>query len=134
MVTRVKSTVLLVCGLLPVALMGCSEEKTERIFNKQTYSFEGVFENQYNGDLLEFKDAQVTFIKENHLDVTKTFEVKDNYLTIQMRNSSKEKREDIVMRIHGNNELLTCNVCAKYQLASTWQKRDFSPLPAEVIK
>ncbi|MEF1255065.1 hypothetical protein [Vibrio sp. M260112] len=133
MVTRVKSTALLVCGLLPVALMGCSEEKTERILNKQTYSFEGVFENQYNGDLLEFKDAQVTFIKENHLDVTKTFEVKDNYLTIQMRNSSKEKREDIVMRIHGNNELLTCNVCAKYQLASTWQKRDFSPLPAEVI-
>jgi len=131
---RVKNTFLLVFGFIPVILMGCSEEKTERILNNQTYSFEGVFENLYNDDLLEFKDAKVTFIKENQLDFTKPFDVDGNYLTIQMRNSSKEQREDIVMRIHGNNEILTCNACAKYQLASTWQKRDFSPLPSEVVK
>lgn len=134
MIQQVKITAMLVCSAIPVALVGCSEEKAERILNKQTYSFIGVFENPFNGDLLEFKDAQVTVIKEQGLDFTKPFAVKDNHLTIQMRNSSKEKREDIVMRIHGNNELLTCNVCAKYQLSSTWQKRDSSPLPAELVR
>lgn len=134
MARRVVNTAMVICGLIPVALSGCSEEKAERLLNSQTYSFVGVFENPHNNDLLEFKDAKVTFITENQLDFTKPFEVKDNYLTIQMRNSSKEKREDIVMRIHGNAEVLTCNVCAKYQLSSTWQKRDFTPLPREVVK
>ena len=119
--------ILIVSGLLLGALLGCSEEKTERMLNQETYSFTGVFENQFNGDLLEFKDAKVTIIKEQGLDYTKPFEVEDNYLTIQMRNSSKEKREDIVMRIHGQQELLTCSICAKYQLSATWRKRDFIP-------
>ncbi|WP_159737546.1 hypothetical protein [Vibrio atypicus] len=120
-----------ISGVLSSALVGCSEEEAVRMLNKQTYQFTGVFENQYNDDLLEFSDAQVTFVREGHLDMTKPFEVKDNYLTITMRNSSKEKREDIVMRIHGQSEVLTCSICAKYQLASTWQKRDFTPLPVD---
>ncbi|NVD08704.1 hypothetical protein FCU94_17800 [Vibrio sp. JPW-9-11-11] len=106
---------------------GCSDEQTERMFNKQTYEFTGVYDNLYNQDRLEFRDAHVTIVKAKGPDMTKPFEVNDNFLTIQMRNNSKEKRDDIVMRIHGNNELLTCSVCAKYQLASTWQKRDFNP-------
>tara|TARA_Y100001956_G_scaffold81757_1_gene100303 strand:- start:1636 stop:2040 length:405 start_codon:yes stop_codon:yes gene_type:complete len=125
-------TALILWGGITATLGACSEEKAIRMLNKQTYQFIGVFENQYNGDLLEFSDAKVTFIRDGQLDTTKPFEVKDNYLTITMRNSSKEKREDIVMRIHGQNELLTCSVCAKYQLASTWQKRDFAPLPSEL--
>ncbi|OAJ94899.1 hypothetical protein [Vibrio bivalvicida] len=124
-----QAIVVMIGSLISTALLGCSEEKTERMLNQETYSFTGVFENQFNGDLLEFKDAKVTIIKEEGLDYTKPFEVEDNYLTIQMRNSSKEKREDIVMRIHGQQELLTCSICAKYQLSSTWQKRDFIPLP-----
>jgi len=114
-------------GAGAVALLGCSEEKTERMLNQETYSFVGVFENHYNSDLLEFKDAQVTFITSQGLDFTKPFEVDDDHLTIQMRNSSKEKREDIVMRIHGQSELLTCNVCAKYDMASIWLKKNFVP-------
>lgn len=110
------------------AVSGCSEE-AERLFNRETYSFVGVYDNLYNDDRLEFSNAQVTIIKAQGPDISKPFEVNDNFLTIQMRNSSKEKREDIVMRIHGDNELLTCSVCAKYQLASTWQKRDFTPSP-----
>ncbi|MEZ8098936.1 hypothetical protein [Vibrio bivalvicida] len=124
-----QAIVVMIGSLISTALLGCSEEKTERMLNQETYSFTGVFENQFNGDLLEFKDAKVTIIKEEGLDYTKPFEVEDNYLTIQMRNSTKEKREDIVMRIHGQQELLTCSICAKYQLSSTWQKRDFIPLP-----
>ncbi|KLN64958.1 hypothetical protein [Vibrio sp. VPAP30] len=128
--TKQRQAILVMIGsLMSTVLLGCSEEKTERMLNQETYSFTGVFENEFNGDLLEFKDAKVTIIKEEGLDYTKPFEVEDNYLTIQMRNSSKEKREDIVMRIHGQQELLTCSICAKYQLSSTWQKRDFVPLP-----
>lgn len=112
-------------------LIGCSEEDAVRMLNKQTYDFVGVYENQHNDDLLKFADAQVTFIKPGVPDMIKPFEVDDNALTITMRNSSKEKREDIVMKIHGQNELLTCSACAKYQLASIWQKRDFTPLPVE---
>lgn len=124
-------SVLAMCGVVSFGLIGCSEEDAVRMLNKQTYEFVGVFENQYNDDLLEFSDAQVTFIKPGVPDMTKPFEVDGNALTITMRNSSKEKREDIVMKIHGQSEVLTCSVCAKYQLASIWQKRDFTPLPAE---
>ncbi|GLT18576.1 hypothetical protein GCM10007938_23550 [Vibrio zhanjiangensis] len=109
--------------LLTMALQGCFEENLNRMLNKQTYEFEGVYENLYSQDLLMFKDAQVTISKVGAPDVIKSFSVDDNYLTITMRNSSLEKREDIVMRIHGNNEALTCSICAKYQLSSVWQRR-----------
>lgn len=112
-----------IVGILFTALLGCSEEKAERILNKETYSFIGVYENQHNGDLLKFSDATITVTKEMGETYTKPFEVDGDNLIIQMRNNSKEKRDDIVMRIHGDNELLTCSVCAKYQLSSTWLKR-----------
>ncbi|EEX94518.1 hypothetical protein VIOR3934_18925 [Vibrio orientalis CIP 102891 = ATCC 33934] len=112
-----------VVGILSTALLGCSEQEAERIINKKTYSFVGIYDNQYNGDLLEFNDAILTVVKDNGESFSKPFEVDDGKLIIRMRNSSKEKRDDIVMRIHGDNELLTCSVCAKYQLSSTWLKR-----------
>ncbi|WP_370689727.1 hypothetical protein [Vibrio coralliilyticus] len=104
-------------------LQGCFEEKLERMINQQTYEFEGVYENLYSQDLLLFKDAMVTISRVGAPEITKPFSVEDNFLTITMRNSSKEKRDDIVMRIHGDKEALTCSVCAKYQLASVWQRR-----------
>lgn len=111
------------------ALVGCSEEKAEQWLNKETYQFQGVFENQYNDDLLSFEQGQVTFIRGEETNSVKPFEVKDAFLTIKLRNNSMEKRDDLVMRIHGENELLTCASCAKHQLASVWQKRDYSPSP-----
>lgn len=117
------NTSLGVVGILSIALLGCSEEEAERILNKETYSFIGIYENQHNGDLLKFSDATITVTKEMGETYTKPFEVDGDNLIIQMRNNSKEKRDDIVMRIHGDNELLTCSVCAKYQLSSTWVKR-----------
>lgn len=130
MVKQQSVIAILLSSVMSLTLFGCSEEKAERMLNKETYSFTGVFENQFNGDLLEFKDAKVTYINSKGLDFTKPFEVDDDHLTIQMRNSSKEKREDIVMRIHGQSELLTCNVCAKYDIASIWLKKDFVPSTA----
>lgn len=122
-----------VVSITTLTLLGCSEQDAERMLNKQTYDFVGVYENQYNGDLLEFNNAQVTLIRPEGSNFTKSFQVDGNHLSIQMRNSSKEKREDIVMRIHGKNELLTCSVCAKYQLSPTWLKRlDYSLLESEM--
>nr|WP_167469877.1 hypothetical protein [Vibrio aquaticus] len=122
-------------GFTSLTLLGCSEQDAERMLNKQTYDFVGVYENQYNGDLLEFNNAQVTVIRPQGGNFTKSFQVDGNHLSIQMRNSSKEQREDIVMRIHGKNELLTCSVCAKYQLSPTWLKRlDYSLLESEMSK
>ncbi|WP_394126522.1 hypothetical protein [Vibrio hepatarius] len=112
-----------VVGFLFAGLLGCSEENAERLLNKETYSFIGIYENQHNGDLLKFSDAEITVTKERGETYTKPFEVDGDNLIIQMRNNSKEKRDDIVMRIHGDNELLTCSVCAKYQLSSTWVRR-----------
>ncbi|NOH72512.1 hypothetical protein F0225_14350 [Vibrio pectenicida] len=109
--------------LLALMLQGCFEDNLNRMINKQTYEFEGVYENLYTQDLLMFKDAKVTISKVGSPDISKSFSVEDNYLTITMRNSSLEKREDIVMRIHGDNEALTCSICAKYQLSSVWQRR-----------
>lgn len=129
---RAVKTILIVSVV--AVLLGCSEEDAERMLNQATYQFNGVFENQYNADLLEFKDGQVTFIREQAENFTKPFDVDDDYLTIQMRNSSKEKREDIVMRIHGEQELLTCSICAKYQLSPTWRKKDFDPSQSEPSK
>ncbi|MEH0689346.1 hypothetical protein H4F17_09750 [Vibrio cholerae] len=117
--------------LASLVLVGCSEDDAERYLNKQTYEFVGEYENQYNDDVLRFNNAMVTFIKAGQPNLEKSFNVEGNQLFIQMRNNSKEQREDIVMRIHGNNEVLTCSVCAKYQLASIWQKRDAQPLPVK---
>ncbi|MCG7488458.1 hypothetical protein MHN79_03045 [Vibrio sp. Of14-4] len=109
--------------IFTLMLQGCFEDNLNRMINKPTYDFEGVYENLYTQDLLLFKDAKVTISKVGAPDVIKSFKVEDNYLIITMRNSSLEKREDIVMRIHGDNEALTCSICAKYQLSSVWQRR-----------
>ncbi|MDN3612135.1 hypothetical protein ACODM8_15680 [Vibrio ostreicida] len=109
--------------LVMLTLQGCFEEKLDRLINKQTYEFEGVYENLYTQDLLMFQDAMVTISIVGAPDVTKPFSVDDNFLTITMASNSREKREDIVMRIHGKNEALTCSACARYHLASVWQRR-----------
>lgn len=127
MIKQQPTTAMLVTSLSVGVLFGCSEVSTDHIIQGETYSFTGVYANQQNADLLQFENGKVTIIKGKGLDFTKPFNVEDNHLTIQMRNSSKEKREDIVMRIHNPN-LLTCSVCAKYQLSSTWHKKDISSL------
>ena len=120
--------------LSAVGLFACSDDGggpeatiVERVLDQETYSFEGMFENEYNGDTMEFKGAKVIILKEGGEKMIKPFHVDDNYVTIQMASSSLVTREDIVMRIHGMEELLTCNICAKYRLSSIWLKRNFIP-------
>ena len=129
-------TALLILG----ALFGCSDDGgepeatiVERVLDQETYSFEGTFENEYNGDTMEFKGAKVIILKEGGEKMVKPFHVDGNYVTIQMASSSLVTREDIVLRIHGMSELLTCNICVKYRLSSIWLKRNFIPEENQVL-
>lgn len=113
-------------------LIGCTQDDLERMANKETFAFEGAYDNQYTPYILRFKDGTVFFQSEEaSLEWQRRYTVKDNLLHIQIRNNSKEKRDDLVMRIHGEGEVLTCSACAKYQLSNIWVRIDALPQNAE---
>ncbi|CAM3865428.1 hypothetical protein VA7868_00552 [Vibrio aerogenes CECT 7868] len=108
--------------VISLCLSGCDlKGKLERWLNEETYNFNGIYSNQYNDDQLIFKEAKV-LMKTNGDESVFPFSVDDTYLHIQIRHSTREKRPDIVMRIHGNGEVLTCSACAKYRLSNIWVK------------
>ncbi|SHO54538.1 hypothetical protein [Vibrio quintilis] len=117
----------LITSLIIVAslcLSGCDlKNKLERWLNEETYNFNGVYSNQYNNDQLIFKDAKV-LMKTNGDETLFPFSVDETYLHIRVRHSTREKRPDIVMRIHGNGEVLTCSACARYRLSNIWVKEN----------
>ncbi|MCE0495113.1 hypothetical protein [Vibrio salinus] len=107
-------------------LTGCLKEKLDHWLNEETYLFSGTYDNQYNNDTLVFRDGSV-LISSPHRALSVPYEVDGTLITIQVRNNSKEKRPDIVMRIHGDGEVLTCSACAKYNLSNIWVKVNFIP-------
>ncbi|KUI97618.1 hypothetical protein [Vibrio sp. MEBiC08052] len=109
----------LVVLLSSLSLYGCFQEELEHWINKETYAFQGIYENQHNTDLIAFHEAKASIQSEGKSMVV-PFQVDGNFIYIQVRQSSKEKREDIVMRIHGDGEVLTCSACAKYHLSNIW--------------
>ncbi|MCK6264126.1 hypothetical protein KP803_12670 [Vibrio sp. ZSDE26] len=117
---------------LTVALQGCFQEKLEEMVNHETISFQGTYSNQYNSNTLMFSKGVMNYKMDDHL-VTREYKVEDSHLFIKLANSSKEKREDIVMRIHGEGEVLTCSTCAKYNMVNIWVKDDFVAPEQEMI-
>lgn len=108
--------------LICVGVMsGCSRDDLQRMVNKETYMFEGIYDNQYDQQLLVFKDGKVA-IQDAHGDAVwqRPFDLDDDELTIQMSQNSKEQRPELVMRVHGKGEVLTCSACARYQLSNIW--------------
>lgn len=103
------------------ALLGCSQEDIERWANRETYEFHGTYDNQYNSDLLIFEDGIVS-TRSDSQTWSRPYTVDGTQISIQVRNNSKEQREDIVMVIHGQGEVLTCSVCAMYKLSNVWTK------------
>ncbi|MDC0612712.1 hypothetical protein OAP63_18430 [Vibrio sp.] len=112
-----------------VGLVGC-DDSLERWLNKETYSFQGTYDNQYNDDKLVFTDGEVTITSVSKSWVV-PFKVDGNSLVVQVKNSSKEKRPDIEMRIHGDGEVLTCSVCGMYRLSNVWVKVNYEPKMSE---
>lgn len=100
-------------------LNGCFQEDLENFANRETLAFNGIYDNQYNKDTLEFRQG-VVYIQSGQQKSERPFSVEGSTVRIQIRNSSKEKREDLVMTIHGGGEVLTCSACAKYHLSNIW--------------
>ncbi|OEF92376.1 hypothetical protein ACODG7_13325 [Vibrio anguillarum] len=118
----IKSTAKSISILVLIAtLQGCFQDDLERWLNRETYEFKGTYDNQFNDDLLIFEEGVVRAESETQ-HWSRAYSVDGNQLTIQLRNNSKEKREDIVLVIHGKGEVLTCSVCAMYKLSNVWVK------------
>ncbi|MGF1722025.1 hypothetical protein L4D20_18505 [Vibrio kyushuensis] len=113
----------MIIGLV-ASLQGCFQEKLEEMVNHETLAFEGLYSNQYNDNTLTFKKGIMNQKFEDHL-IVREFQVENSHVYIKLANSSKEKREDLVMRIHGDGEVLTCSTCAKYNMVNIWVKEDF---------
>jgi hypothetical protein len=114
-------------------LTGCLKEQVDRWLHEETYMFKGKYDNEYNSDTLEFHDGSVRISTKEHTWML-PYEVDDGAITIKIQNNSMEKRPDIMMRMHGDGEVLTCNVCGKYSLSNTWAKVDAEPKTTSGIK
>jgi len=107
-------------------LSGCLVKTWDKWFHDDTQLFSGTYDNQHNSDTLDFKNGTVSIFSSAQF-WSAPYKVDGRFLFIRVRNSTKEKRPDITMRIHGDGEVLTCNSCAKYQLSNIWVKIDFNP-------
>ncbi|MDN3697360.1 MULTISPECIES: hypothetical protein [Vibrio] len=110
-------------SLAALLLSGCSEEKIERLENAQTYAFKGMYSNQENSNTIHFKDGVMRYTMAGEV-MEKPYTVEDKSVYIKLRNSSKEKRNDLVMSIHLSGARLTCNSCAMYNMSSLWLRAD----------
>ncbi|KQB03679.1 lipoprotein [Vibrio metoecus] len=113
-----------------VLLGGCFQEKLENFVNRETLAFNGLFDNPHNQDMLEFRQG-VVYIHSSQQKWERPFSVEGSTLRIQVRNNSKEKRDDLLMTIHGGGEVLTCNACAMFHLSNNWIKVNAEPQNAQ---
>ncbi|MGL4829577.1 MAG: hypothetical protein ACRCXG_09760 [Vibrio sp.] len=111
-------------------LNGCFQEELENFANRETLAFSGVYDNPHNKDTLAFQQGVVSIHSEQQ-KWERPFSVEGKNLRIQIRNNSKEKRDDLVMTIHGGGEVLTCNACAMYHLSNNWIKLNAEPQNAQ---
>jgi hypothetical protein len=100
--------------VLASLLTGCFD-------SNETAEFSGHYVNQNNADKLVFNNKQIE-IQSNGQVVVAPFTIDDDMVIIEVKRSSQEKRPDIVMRIHGDGELLTCSACAIYNLSNIWTR------------
>lgn len=106
--------------LFGATLFGCFEDKAAL--------FSGTYDNHYNDDQLIFANKMVEIHSEGR-SMKAPFTIDGSNLIIEVKRSSKEKRPEIVMRIHGNKgELLTCSACAMFNLSNTWVKVNAEPV------
>ncbi|EGQ9890698.1 hypothetical protein [Vibrio cholerae] len=122
-VANLKPTILILSVLL---LSGCFQEELENFVNRETLSFNGLYDNPHNKDVLEFRQG-VVYMHSAQQKWERPFSVDGKTLRIQIRNNSKEKRDDLVMTIHGQGEVLTCSACAMFHLSNNWVKLNAEP-------
>lgn len=118
----------LLCLAVAATVSGCTQEDLERLANRETLAFEGTYDNQYDQQLLVFKEGRVSIHQQgDEPQWQHTFQVEESLLNIRVRQSSREKRDDLVMRIHGGGEVLTCSACARLHLSNVWVRQNAAP-------
>jgi spermidine/putrescine-binding protein len=103
-----------VLAVLVTLLAGCFGDNSAA-------EFKGSYANQTNADKLVFANETVE-IQSNGQALIAPFTIDNDMVIIDVRRNSKEKRPNIVMRIHGGGELLTCSDCALYNLSNVWSR------------
>ncbi|MCL9780153.1 hypothetical protein M9194_01750 [Vibrio sp. S4M6] len=112
----------LVIGLSALILQGCFQKQIERVLDSDTYGFNGIYQSdEEEASFIRFEHGVMRYVTP-HMQVVKNFKVEDGQVRIILRNSSMEKRDDLVMSIHGTGEYLTCTTCAKYKMGNRWKR------------
>ncbi len=125
---KVNQIKLVVKGMVLMAMSVSLTACFEGIIEDKAEKFVGTYDNQYNDDKLVFANKMVE-IQSNGQSMKAPFTIDGSNLIIEVKRSSKEKRPEIVMRIHGNGgELLTCSACAMFNLSNTWLKVGAEPV------
>lgn len=106
---------------LSLLVAGCFDQSSE------PKGFRGDYYNQFSADRLIF-DGQTVEILSDGLSMKVPFTEDEDQLIIEYSRSSREKRPDMMMRVHGNGELLTCSACPMYDLSNVWIKINAQPV------
>ncbi|MDA9558149.1 hypothetical protein N9R79_11775 [Vibrio sp.] len=122
--TRVNMKAGLIATVSGFLIVSCGEDSMKKAMDKETYRFHGTYTNPASLSSLVFHDAQMTFTINRELRMTKPFLVKDHQVHVEMKESSKEKRENLVFNQHEDGKRLTCNSCAIYGIPNTWERMD----------
>ncbi len=109
-----------------LALSGCFAE-TETAFEMPTIvMFSGVYESSSNDSSLVFNNGRVEY-RTIEGNVSRMYRVEGDLINIQPAASSKETRDDLVMRIQDGGKFLTCNMCAGYLMSNVWKLSAVQP-------
>ncbi|NOH78354.1 hypothetical protein F0231_01215 [Vibrio sp. RE86] len=103
-------------------LAGCNTEgmdKKNALEGLRIGSFEGIFENHQNETRLSFLEGVMTYHTLDG-DVKREFGFQGDKIVIYMSSSARETRADLVMSVHGDQELLVCNSCGIYLMSNRW--------------
>lgn len=105
----------------PLLLVGCLTDTSRPFEVPQLVMFKGVYENADNDSYLHFESGQVIYQTTDN-NVTRTYRVEGDLITIELNSGSSRTDSDLVMRIQRQGEVLTCNQCPAMQLSNVWTR------------
>ena len=105
----------------PLLLVGCLTDTSRPFEVPQLVMFKGVYENADNDSYLHFESGQVIYQTTDN-NVTRTYRVEGDLITIELNSGSSRTDSDLVMRIQREGEVLTCNQCPVMQLSNIWTR------------
>ncbi|MCZ8502267.1 hypothetical protein O9853_17070 [Vibrio lentus] len=102
-------------------LTGCLTDTTRPFEVPRLVLFSGMYENADNESYLEFESGQVIYQSANS-SVTRSYHVEDDLINIELNSGNSREGPGLVMRIHHEGAMLTCNQCPAMQLSNVWTR------------